>query len=367
MSTSVLADVTQSDVDKAKNSLKEVQKDISENKNQQSTTLNQIDKINTNIGTLEEQIDTIATTIKELKEKTVITEENIDFMQLQYDNKLETRKQRAVAYYKYNVSSLESVIASTEDPSERMYLQRAVEKITEYEEKLLAETEAEKEQLMEEKNRLIEDSLTCAELQEELEVKLNSLDDQKVELITKYAALKEEQSELEAKEHDLEEEAKKLEEELKRIASSSKNSVYNGGKMTWPIPGAYYITANFGKYPSSSKRHTGVDIARAGGNTKGMAVVAAADGTVIKVVEKYAEKVPANGYGAYVVIDHGGGVQTLYAHSSKVEVKVGDKVKAGQEIMKAGTSGNSSGPHLHFEVRIDGTCVNPFNGWISKG
>ena len=72
----------------------------------------------------------------------------------------------------------------------------------------------------------------------------------------------------------------------------------------------------------------------------------------------------SNAYGNYVVIDHGGGITTLYAHSSKLVVKVGDKVRAGQEIMKVGTTGYSTGPHLHFEVRKDGKYLNPLDGWI---
>ncbi len=89
-------------------------------------------------------------------------------------------------------------------------------------------------------------------------------------------------------------------------------------------------------------------------------IVAANSGTVI--ISKYDE----NGYGNYLVVDHGGGITTLYGHASKLLVGVGDKVKAGQVIAKVGMTGLATGPHLHFEVRKDGVPVNPLNGYVSK-
>ena len=100
-----------------------------------------------------------------------------------------------------------------------------------------------------------------------------------------------------------------------------------------------------------------MDIAGSGCN--GDPVVAAASGTVIKATYSKA-------YGNYIVIDHGGGITRLYAHSSRLLVKAGDKVSAGQEIMKVGTTGYSTGPHLHFEVRKNGQYLNPLDGWIKS-
>jgi murein DD-endopeptidase MepM/ murein hydrolase activator NlpD len=115
--------------------------------------------------------------------------------------------------------------------------------------------------------------------------------------------------------------------------------------------------------------HRGIDIANGSIPIYGQNIVAAADGVVI-----YANKSGyGGGYGLFVMIDHGldsrgRRIVTLYAHCSQVLVNVGDKVTGGQSVIaKAGASGNVTGPHLHFEVRVDGTAVDPIaNGYVSR-
>lgn len=110
------------------------------------------------------------------------------------------------------------------------------------------------------------------------------------------------------------------------------------------------ITAGFPNY-SSGKYHGGIDF----GVETGTDVCAVADGTVIVAKElDYS-------YGYYIIIDHGDGVSTLYAHNSKLLVGVGDEVSQGDVIAESGSTGNSTGPHCHFEVRINGTRVNPLD------
>jgi murein DD-endopeptidase MepM/ murein hydrolase activator NlpD len=99
-----------------------------------------------------------------------------------------------------------------------------------------------------------------------------------------------------------------------------------------------------------NRMHTGLDINAANGTS----IVAANKGKVLVAGWK-------GGYGNAVIIDHGGGITTLYAHSSKVLVSVGDTVEAGDTIAKVGSTGLSTGPHLHFEVRKDGELTNPLD------
>ncbi|MDO5015043.1 MAG: peptidoglycan DD-metalloendopeptidase family protein [Clostridia bacterium] len=136
--------------------------------------------------------------------------------------------------------------------------------------------------------------------------------------------------------------------------SYSSNSYYGPytfeqrGSMVWPVIGLHTVTCHFRGYYG----HTGMDIA-GGGNAYGKTVVAAKSGTVI------AAGWENGGAGNRVLINHGGGLQTLYAHLSHINVRTGQKVSAGQAIGKVGSTGRSTGPHLHFEVRQNGRAVNP--------
>ena len=134
------------------------------------------------------------------------------------------------------------------------------------------------------------------------------------------------------------------------IVPSDKNNASSSG-FIWPTIGGY-VSCPFHGY----KGHTGMDIAGCG---YGSNIYAAASGTVVKVVWG------KTGYGYYVIIDHGGGIQTLYGHNSNIYVKVGQYVNQGDVIAAMGSTGNSTGNHCHFEIRINGVCVNPAN-YVSK-
>lgn len=136
-----------------------------------------------------------------------------------------------------------------------------------------------------------------------------------------------------------------------------KSDVYSNSdavlNMTYPVPGYYGVSAGFPNY-SSGKYHGGIDFPCSTGSP----VVAAQDGIVITV------KRLDYSYGYYVMIYHGTdskgrSVVTLYAHNSSILVSAGDSVKRGQQIAKSGSTGNSTGPHCHFELRFNGAKVNP--------
>jgi murein DD-endopeptidase MepM/ murein hydrolase activator NlpD len=120
--------------------------------------------------------------------------------------------------------------------------------------------------------------------------------------------------------------------------------------IIWPAPGP--ITSPFG----GRRHHPGLDI----DGVTGDPVVAAGEGTVV-----LAGAAPAgfSGYGNVVMIDHGGGIATLYAHLSRVDVAIGQMVQQGQRIGAVGATGEATGDHLHFEVRVDNTPTDPM-GWL---
>lgn len=128
------------------------------------------------------------------------------------------------------------------------------------------------------------------------------------------------------------------------------------GDRAWPVPHTKNITSTFGfrtitvNGKIQSRMHNGIDIA--GGNVLAKPIVAFMDGVVVRSGD-------AGGYGNLVVIDHGNGMQTYYAHMIEKGVPVGTQVSAGQVIGKVGSTGNSTGPHLHFEIQINGQAVDP--------
>ena len=162
-----------------------------------------------------------------------------------------------------------------------------------------------------------------------------------------------------------EEEARKA-EEARRAEEAKKNQSSAGGDSTvkkgntnfiWPCPASGRISSSFGDRSSptegASTNHKGIDIPAPSGSS----IVAAADGKVVISTYSYSA-------GNYIMIDHGGGLTTVYMHCSQLLVKEGETVKQGQTIAKVGSTGYSTGPHLHFGVRSGGSYVNP-SGYVS--
>ena len=138
------------------------------------------------------------------------------------------------------------------------------------------------------------------------------------------------------------EELKKIEEEKNTIAK------VNGINLS-ALPVSGTITSRYGELSSRRRSsHTGLDIA----SKKGTTIKATASGTVIFAAT-------SGSYGKLVKIDHGNNVQTWYGHCNTINTKVGTKVEAGDKIATVGSTGNSTGPHLHFEIRINNKTVNP--------
>lgn len=138
--------------------------------------------------------------------------------------------------------------------------------------------------------------------------------------------------------------------------SSSSSGAYTGGRMAWPVPSASSVSSYFGYriHPifHTKKLHTGIDIPASSGSN----VIAASGGTVI-----FAGWL--GGYGNAIMVDHGGGIVTLYGHNSSLVSGVGQSVGKGTVIAKVGSTGNSTGPHSHFEVRQNGKYIDPLP-WV---
>jgi len=137
-------------------------------------------------------------------------------------------------------------------------------------------------------------------------------------------------------------------------AQMDNSGAYVGGNFSYPIPSNKSISSYFGWRFNGSDYHTGIDFP-APCNTP---IRATNSGTVSFVKTTY---IQGKGYGKYLIIDHGGGYTSLYGHCNKIAVSVGDFVSKGSVIAYVGTTGWSTGYHLHFEIRENGTAKNPLN------
>ncbi len=175
---------------------------------------------------------------------------------------------------------------------------------------------------------------------------INSLVSDETSLINEYSYYKQLEDEKNA---ELESYLAELAEQQRKIQEA-----YVGGSIWWPLDtgASYYVSSEYGwrNLYGMQDFHLGIDLACSNGTT----VRAANSGTVLVSAYHWS-------YGNYVLIDHGGGISTLYAHMSSNAVSVGETVTAGQTVGWVGLTGNTFGYHLHFEVRENGATVNPRN------
>lgn len=164
------------------------------------------------------------------------------------------------------------------------------------------------------------------------------------------------QSEKKANAAEIADYEKQIQREIQQ-AQQNSNQVYQQGEWLWPVdPKFHYLTTLFGYDDWRKGNHSGIDIGDGGIN--GTNVYASKAGVVITAKDTY---IPGYSYGKYVVIDHGDGYSTLYGHCSAIYVTVGQQVERGEVIAAVGNTGWSTGPHMHFEVRVNGIAQDPFN------
>jgi murein DD-endopeptidase MepM/ murein hydrolase activator NlpD len=227
-----------------------------------------------------------------------------------------------------------------------------LKKILAYDNALIQGTKADRETLRKAKEQLEADRAKIVELRKLAATKREQVAERRQERRGVLNAATYERETAERAYRELIETSRQIEQMIKRIQSGEKNIGGSTGTMTWPAEGE--ITSPFGwrVHPifGTQRLHTGIDI----GADYGDAIRAADGGVVI-----HADWM--GGYGNAVIIDHGNGISTLYAHNSQLLVDEGQTVAKGQTVARCGSTGYSTGPHLHFEVRQNGSPVNPLN------
>jgi murein DD-endopeptidase MepM/ murein hydrolase activator NlpD len=189
-----------------------------------------------------------------------------------------------------------------------------------------------------------------AQRKQELEATRSKLESRKAELAIarrkQHATLEQVRQQEEHLEGDLSAISEKIAEQLAQSSGYLPAGPIQGGsgRFIWPINGT--VTSGFG--PRWGSFHEGVDISAPTGTP-----IRAADGGTVRIAGY------TGGYGNYTCIDHGGGLSTCYGHQSSIAVSVGQSVAQAQVIGAVGSTGHSTGPHLHFEVRVNGQAVDP--------
>lgn len=327
--------------------------------NELTSSLIQVQKLQDRIDQYQAKLDEINEKYQKLQNQVEEHQKKLDTVQESYNRKNEALKQRLVAFYKSgSINFLDVLMDSNNiiDFVSRYYL---IKKMTEYDAKSMEEIEKQKHEIEKVTNELKESKanmkLTKADAEQQTVVLTNT----KIILENQISSLTESEQSLKSQ-IDI---YKKQQEELENliqyaIRSSTYELRYSGGIMVWPTLTTSYITSQYGSrlHPIQGiiKNHAGIDI---GGST-GNPVYAAADGVIIY------SQYNTGGYGNLVMIDHGTNsegvkIVTLYGHGNKLLRNVGESVKQGELIMEMGSTGNSTGPHVHFEVRENGVAVDP--------
>ena len=321
----------------------------------------QIDGLNTQINGLDASIEEKNTAIAE-KQKNI-------------DEDVETLKERLCAIYMMGDASTLEILLQSESVIDMAQKVELLNIITEHDTKLIAQLTADMESIADEKAEIESEKEQVAAARTELESKGSELASVQAEAERVLEELNQSVASVQAESDRIAEEKAQASAEIDQwwkdyyaqlaaqnnsssgsSGGSSSGSIGSGGyvstgNFTWPVPGFTNISCGY------SSGHKAIDISGGGRTIYGTPIVAADSGKVVTATYHYS-------YGNYVMIDHGGGYSTLYAHASSLAVSVGQTVTKGQTIAYVGSTGNSTGPHLHFEVRVNGNRQNPFN-WFS--
>ncbi len=335
-----------------KQQINQQQGKLTQKKKEERRLLSDLDSIEKNIESAQSQLNKIESRLGTTKNEIVKNQGEIEKTKEELDKHTEQLGKRLKEMYvKGNVEYLE-ILLESEDFSELLTRTQFIKRIFAQDVELQQQIKTEKEALEDNQENLEQKKISLIALQKvqekregEMKVQLASRENILRKVQTDRKAYEQSINELEAVSHDIQKELSKI--------PGYKGPV-STGPMIWPTQGRVSSPFGYRIHPifKTKKLHTGIDIAAPMGRN----IVAANDGKVLSAGWR-------NGYGRTLMIDHGKGITTLYAHTSKLLVKKGDIVSKGQIVAKVGSTGYSTGPHLHFEVRVNGAPKNPM-GWL---
>lgn len=371
----------QSEYDKTQKKLDELKSQSDDVETYLAQLDSQMSTVNRSLNEVSGQIEQIETEITETEEKLAEAEDDVDE---QYD----AMKLRIQYMYEHNDETYFALLLNSESMGDMLNKAEYITKISDYDRKMLEKFNDTVNFITDAKIKLEQDRETLVAKQDELQDKKSSLELLEETKQNEMAALKKNTQQQKDYKEKIEADMKaqdnliaSIEAQIKAeeaAANASKNNSsnnssnsnnnsgnnsnsgstsYDGGAFKWPTVSTR-ITSPYGDTEGRTSPHQGIDIGAVVRGVSGDPIYAAADGKV--VISQFSSSA-----GNYIMIYHGNGLYTRYLHASSLLVSVGTYVTKGQTIALMGTTGNSDGVHLHFDVRLNGSVVNPWN-YLSK-
>lgn len=322
---------------------------------------NEMSQVSMKLFEVEELLKNKEAEHQETEEKLVVAKDNIE-------KQYEDMKIRIQFMYEHGSMSFLEILLSCSSFSEMLNKAEYIEQVSAYDRQMLNQYELTKVKVEELEKELRDQKQILATVRADVQKQqdeMKGLIDEKKEQISEYEtdiankekAIKEYEemiAEQDAIIGALEAAVKEAKKKRQQMGVSNNSASYGGGTFCWPAPAYTRISDDYGwrTHPTLGVQqfHNGVDMAAPSGS----AILAAADGEVVAAAYNAT-------MGNYVMIDHGGGLFTIYMHASALFVSSGNIVSAGDEIAAIGSTGRSTGPHLHFGVRLNGSYVSPWN------
>lgn len=344
----------------------QTEKIIEDLKAQNDDMIAYIAKLDAQMSSVDGELNEVNEQVEQIEAEIADTGEKLAQAEIEAEEQYSSMKLRIQFMYEHNDETYFALLMNSQSMGDMLNKAEYITKISQYDREMLEKYNATVTYITVAKAQLETDRKTLVTKQEELEDKrasLSLLESTKKSEMASLQKNKQQQENYKAKiEADIkaqDEYIAKIEAEIKAKENSGSANVvkYDGGKFKWPTESTR-ITSPYGDTEGRSSPHKGIDIGALNRGVAGDAIYAAYDGDV--VIATFSSSA-----GNYIMINHGGGLYTRYLHASKLLVSAGTHVTKGQKIALMGTTGDSDGVHLHFDVRYNGSYVSPWN-YLSK-
>ena len=341
-----------------------VNKQLEELRNKQSELNASYGELNEKLSASGEKLSSIEDAVNAKQSEIDATNIQVADMQAEIDQQYAAMKLRIQFMYEHNDYTYVEVLLSSQSMADMLNKFEYINKISEYDRQMLEEYQSTINLISSSKVKLEEDKETLTASQEALQAQVDALEVVQNEKNAQLNALSKNTADQVAYKKQLEADEKKLDAEIASITAKIKaeeasgvtpSNRYDGGTFKWPTTSTR-ITSPYGDTSDRTSPHKGVDIGAVRAGVSGDPVYAAYDG---KVVIAHRQSEYYSTAGNYVMIYHGNGLYTRYLHLDSLNVSVGAQVTKGQKLGVMGNTGNSFGAHLHFDVMLNGSYVNP--------